>query len=240
MVKVRVNNRIHNENTYISLPILYCLGGALVHYHILSTESQKFFKRAIAMSGTALAYWASSEERNHQALLYQTFEKQLNHSKDPKDMLKFMKEAEVLEILQLPLSGPLVVNGPTHIFFTPVVDSELSNSTYLSFLICSYYLYIGKAEKPFLTEHPIKIYEKTKISKEAMFGYTTAVIFVHLHDSFFIKYSQVILYLQEAFLFMNDKNLFNWVDRFNNDFDIEIPVHHLNLSKNSKVRLIYF
>lgn len=37
-------------------------GGALTHFHVLSAESRKYFRNAIAMSGTVNNYWALSKD----------------------------------------------------------------------------------------------------------------------------------------------------------------------------------
>ncbi|XP_055308597.1 esterase B1-like [Sitodiplosis mosellana] len=40
-------------------------GGASIHFHMLSTESRKYFNNAISMSGVVDNYWALSESNNH-------------------------------------------------------------------------------------------------------------------------------------------------------------------------------
>lgn len=80
------------------------------------------------MSGSALAYFALSEERNHQNLLYRTFGKELNNSNDPKEMLKFMKQAEAKDILKLPSFGELY-KGSFSVIFAPVIESNSNEST---------------------------------------------------------------------------------------------------------------
>lgn len=99
-------------------------GGASVHFHLLSAESQMFFTRAIVMSGSALAYFAISQERNHQSIVYDAFAKQLNYSRDPKDMLQFLKRAGLTELFQLSSIGISFLNGLAKIQFAPVIESN--------------------------------------------------------------------------------------------------------------------
>lgn len=76
------------------------------------------------MSGSAHAYWATSEERNHQSIVYDTFSIKLNFSKDPMLMLKILKEAKAEEIMKLPIFGDFGKNGPFPFLWTPVVESK--------------------------------------------------------------------------------------------------------------------
>lgn len=41
-------------------------GSASAHYHVLSSESRKYFRRIIAMSGSAFNFWCLNQEKNHQ------------------------------------------------------------------------------------------------------------------------------------------------------------------------------
>lgn len=77
------------------------------------------------MSGSAFAYWATPEAPNHQLLLYETFGMQLNYSKDPYVMLKFMKEADARVIVQLPATAGPASNGPIKLVWAPNVESKL-------------------------------------------------------------------------------------------------------------------
>lgn len=70
-------------------------GGASTHFHVLSSESRKYFRNAIAMSGTANNYWAILPMgRDHLNLA----------RKISKDMNKFKQSAE--DLVELLKSAP--------------------------------------------------------------------------------------------------------------------------------------
>lgn len=60
---------------FITIKFRGCISGAVsANYHILSSESRKYFQNAVPMSGSAGNYWALSEEDNHLRRAFQIAE----------------------------------------------------------------------------------------------------------------------------------------------------------------------
>lgn len=67
-------------------------GGASTHFHVLSNESQKYFRYTIAMSGTAYNYWAISSAANHHLNLANKIAKDMNKVKQSsEELIEFLK-----------------------------------------------------------------------------------------------------------------------------------------------------
>lgn len=126
-VKVLVNSifHIHRAKSWLLKRYKNIIsGGASVHGHVLNEafEPNPKAKRAKAMSGNLLAYFASYEEKNHRRIMFETFAKELNGNNSMSNMKAkvFTLEAEVF-VERLP--GLIGLNGPFGIMWTPCVES---------------------------------------------------------------------------------------------------------------------
>jgi len=129
-------------------------GGTSVHLQVLSQKSRKLMKRAIAMSGTALAPFAHYEPNSHVELFKQIFD--LDPQATGKDVLDFMSKDSSKELI-LQKSPVLFLNrSVVGLYFSAVIEDE------------------EKAENPFLTQGPQEIYRTTKVDVDTMFGVNTA------------------------------------------------------------------
>lgn len=78
------------DNTRITL-FGHSAGGSSTHFHMLSSESRKYFRNAIPMSGTIDDTWAMSDERDHFALM-QRIVKDFDESKEtPEELIEVLK-----------------------------------------------------------------------------------------------------------------------------------------------------
>lgn len=98
-----------------------------MHAHVLNEafESKPKAKRALDMSGTLLAYFASFEEKNHRRIMFEKFATELGGKNDIKTMKEkvFKLKAEIL-IEKLP--ALISMNGPFGIIWTPCVEGFLT------------------------------------------------------------------------------------------------------------------
>lgn len=112
-----------------------------MHYHLLSSESRKYFKRGICLSGSVFSYYASTSVRNHQSLVFETFAKELNNQNDTNAILKFLKQAKVEDFFKLPIADEYTIeHGPFARYFTPIVEcNSLSLFNGVDINIITYY-----------------------------------------------------------------------------------------------------
>lgn len=95
------------------------LGGASVHFQMLSPESRKYFNNAIVMSGTAFNYWAMSPYRTHVDEAHEMANKwnQSQHSLTGLvDLLKSVPAQKLIEFSSPPFESTL------NFTFAPVVE----------------------------------------------------------------------------------------------------------------------
>lgn len=83
-------------------------GAASAHFHVLSSESRKYFRNAILLSGTAMAPWAISNDKSHISNAYQMAE----DLGEPKNNLD-----ELIEFLQSVPSEKIVRYGSSMVGF---------------------------------------------------------------------------------------------------------------------------
>lgn len=100
-------------------------GAASVHLQMLSSESRKYFRRAVPLSGTAFNYWAISEQNDHSALAH-TIAKELGEPKQSiEQLVDFFKEVPSKNIVNY---GSLFIDEARragHGAFIPVIESEI-------------------------------------------------------------------------------------------------------------------
>lgn len=69
------------------------VGAGAVNFHILSDESRKYFRNAIAMSGSVGNYWAMSKNNDHLEIAYKIAKKESNKTTQSYDeLVAFFKE----------------------------------------------------------------------------------------------------------------------------------------------------
>lgn len=97
-------------------------GGASVNYHILSPESRKYFRNAIAMSGSVENPWALLAEKNYLREAFKMAEKLDKPQKSYDDLVKFLKDAPADSFNQfnvLNFANPVELG----VAFGPIVES---------------------------------------------------------------------------------------------------------------------
>lgn len=97
------------------------LGGASTHFHMLSSESRKYFHNAIPMSGSIENPWAMSKQNDHVAAMFDVAEKLGEPKKTFEELLNFLKTASVDTIRK---GFPSMELAHTiELFWTPVIES---------------------------------------------------------------------------------------------------------------------
>lgn len=85
-------------------------GAASTHFQVLSTESQKYFQRAILMSGSVWNYWALSQTNNHTEYAFEMAESWNKPQENVTDLIRllrtvpptnFIESSKVIKNLQL-------------------------------------------------------------------------------------------------------------------------------------------
>lgn len=114
-------NYLYDFNLIFFYPNLVT-GGSSVHFHILSSESQKYFRNAIPMSGVIGNYWAMSEENDHLELAHK-IARDLGEPKNSfEELVAFLKSTPADK-----LSEYSTIVGSNILFeipFTPVIESK--------------------------------------------------------------------------------------------------------------------
>lgn len=99
-----------------------CSGGSSVHFHVLSAESRKCFRNAIAMSGVIDNYWAMSETNDHLELAHEIASDFGEPKKTDEELVEFLKSAPADKLSEY---GTVVVSSILFKFpFGPVIESE--------------------------------------------------------------------------------------------------------------------
>lgn len=99
-------------------------GAASAHFHVLSSESRKYFRNAALLSGTAENLWAIYEGTDHLDLVHK-LANQLSGKKPNRtfeELIEFMETVPAEKIVGLASIMKKTVS-PTYI---PVIESELS------------------------------------------------------------------------------------------------------------------
>lgn len=95
------------------------IGGAAVHFQMLSERSRKSMRRAIPMSGVAFANFARYQPNNHIELYKEIFE--LDPQATGQDVLQFMKNAPVDVIIQK-LPAITINQSMAELYFAAVIE----------------------------------------------------------------------------------------------------------------------
>lgn len=98
-------------------------GGVSTTYHVLSTESRKYIRNAIPMSGSTGNVWALAKEKNNLELAFR-IAKEINgkqlHTYD--ELVSFLKHVPANKLLAY--NEMKTDNDLVEIVFGPVIESE--------------------------------------------------------------------------------------------------------------------
>lgn len=113
---ISVNGR---KNSFIFCAIA---GGASTNHHILSSESRKYFQRAILLSGAIDNHSALSEEKHHLKRAHQ-IAKELGEPKNSvEDLVEFLKNVSANELSQFS-TIQVASNTLFMVAFGPIIES---------------------------------------------------------------------------------------------------------------------
>lgn len=120
-------------------------GSAMTHFQILSSESRKYFRSAVLLSGTAEHYWAFSQLPNHLSLAFQIAEHLGKPQQSLNELIRFFKSVPANSIAQFASTDHLF-RRTTIPIFAPVIERECVNGAVFnfnlnlngSFCYCSY------------------------------------------------------------------------------------------------------
>lgn len=99
------------------------LGGASTHFHILSPESRKYFRNALAMSGAIYDYFAMSEENSHVNAAYEIAKEMGQPQSTLEQLITFLKNATVDDLTKYSTCNPFY--GLAFCEFLPVIESTV-------------------------------------------------------------------------------------------------------------------
>lgn len=105
------------------------LGGASVHFHILSEESRKYFRNAIPMSGSIENYWALAKDSNHLEYAYKIASDFNVTASNFDELVTFWKNVAVSDDLH----WYTILDKSDDVFqiiFAPVVESEFHSQPF--------------------------------------------------------------------------------------------------------------
>lgn len=94
-------------------------GAASINYHILSTESRKYFRNAILMSGSVGNPWAIPSQHDHVKMAFEIAEKLDTPQKSYDELITFLKTTSAASLNQFSTINILnavqfsIVFGPT-------------------------------------------------------------------------------------------------------------------------------
>lgn len=97
-------------------------GAVSVHFHMLSTESRKYFHNAIAMSGVIGNYWAMTENNDHLEIAHKIASDLDSLKKSQEELVAFLKSAPADKLSEY--STVIAPKAISLVAFTPVVESE--------------------------------------------------------------------------------------------------------------------
>lgn len=97
-------------------------GASSTHLQMLSAESRKYFRNAIAMSGSALHRWALSTMPTHTRLAFDMASRLGQPQANLTDLVDFLHSVPAEEFAKV--SG-FVMAGTIEVPFAPVVESGL-------------------------------------------------------------------------------------------------------------------
>lgn len=89
---------------------------------MLSSESRKFFRNAIVMSGTAESIWSMSNEKNHINIIYELFERSGDTNKSLDHIIEILKSASPRYIVSS-VSYFEMFFGTAKLKFAPIIES---------------------------------------------------------------------------------------------------------------------
>ncbi|XP_031621275.1 acetylcholinesterase 1-like [Contarinia nasturtii] len=141
-------------------------GGVSTHFHVLSSESRKYFHNAIIMSGTAQSPWALSNEKNHISVANHIAEELGNTTNSMDELIDFLKSAPADKLASyIYLDDFIAIN---RFKFAPVIERK-------------------DAKNPFMVEPAHKIYRTSNINRDAIFYHTS-----HEAQAFLVIYQRFI------------------------------------------------
>jgi len=129
-------------------------GGASTHFHLISSESRKYFRAAAPMSGTTFNYWAFSKQNDHTDYAYKMAAELGQPKQSYNELVEFLKTVPADKIYQ---HGNVIdlLKRTARGVFAPVIEKR-------------------DAIQPFIVEPPSKIYSESRIDVDTMFSLCAA------------------------------------------------------------------
>lgn len=184
--------------------------------HALSTESSKYFQRAIVASGTAATIWATSDEYDHSEVLYKLAADLGQPQTTVDGLINFLNTAPAEKLIPLSVQSAWFFNT-INFKFAPVIERKLAPKIFptIHFLVIEfkrkhtfYKLQIfsiltkrtqfeiaGKdAKRPFLISEPLDAYKDSTIETDILFSSTRDVCGVREREFSFQFFTIYILF----------------------------------------------
>ncbi|XP_055301656.1 esterase B1-like [Sitodiplosis mosellana] len=125
-------------------------GGVLSHVQILSSESRKYFRNAILLSGTAESDWGFASKNGHRSIAHE-IARDLGKPQDSmQSLINFFKTVPAESIVKYASAASLFTKTPVTTW-APILER-------------------GDAIHPFIVEYPKAIYNKSNIDVDTMFA----------------------------------------------------------------------
>lgn len=113
-------------------------GGSSAHFHILSSNSRKYIRNVISMSGVADDYWAINNKDDHWKLAYEIANDFNETQISPNDLIQLLTSVSPQSIVYYG-NSPSFVSRICNAKFAPVVESWLNDFYFYFYLYGFYY-----------------------------------------------------------------------------------------------------
>lgn len=113
------------SSNFIQFLFLELIGAASAHFHALSTESNKYIKRAILCSGSAADVWALYDEYEHSEFLYMVSAEMEQPRTSITGLINFLLTAPAQKLVAYSTPRSTFYNT-LHFPFAPVIESTLN------------------------------------------------------------------------------------------------------------------
>lgn len=110
-----------NHKFYISIA-----GGSSAHLHVLSAESRKYFRNAIAMSGSAVHFWAMTTAENHVNIAFEMAARFGQPQANVSDLVELLKSLPAKEFIEFTTTEWLQA-GAFKFPICPLIESRLQS-----------------------------------------------------------------------------------------------------------------
>lgn len=108
-------------------------GGASTHYHVLSSESNSLFQRAIVMSGSALNIWSRYVPGEHMLHMFMIAKFAGKHMSNDKDLKQFVQTVDAHFFLENVDTSVSLVGGrkELELLWSPVVEGKNAKKPFM-------------------------------------------------------------------------------------------------------------